>query len=176
MRGDEFNYPTETNLIRSTLVDQSQYGDIDMALYGRVEVLRGADGLNAQTGNPSATVNFIRKRPTYQFQASGDISYGSWDTKRIDVDVSGPLNKAGTVAGRLVAVHEDGNSYIDRYQPTKDIVYGVVEANLTPSTLATVGFSYQKNHSRGAQWGGLPLLDADGSQLSYGVGASMAPK
>ncbi|MDE1179372.1 TonB-dependent receptor [Paraburkholderia sp.] len=157
------------------LIYQSQYGDIDMALYDRVEVLRGADGLNAETGNPSATVNLIRKRPTYQFQASANISYGSWDTKRVDVDISGPLNKAGTVAGRLVAVHEDGNSYIDRYKPSKDIVYGVVEANLTPSTLATVGFSYENNRSQGAEWGGLPLLDANGNQLSYGVGASMAP-
>ncbi|WP_322044250.1 TonB-dependent siderophore receptor [Paraburkholderia sp. J67] len=154
----------------------SQYGDIDMALYDRVEVLRGADGLNAETGNPSATVNFIRKRPTYQFQASGDVSYGSWDTKRFDVDISGPLNKAGTVAGRLVAVHQDGNSYTDRLKPRKDIIYGVVEANLTSSTLATAGFSYESNKLDGASWGGLPLLDANGNPLSYNVGSSMAPK
>ncbi|WP_147432346.1 TonB-dependent siderophore receptor [Pararobbsia silviterrae] len=157
------------------LIYQSQYGDIDMALYDRVEVLRGADGLNAETGNPSATVNLIRKRPTYDFEASGDVSYGSWDTKRIDVDLSGPLNSAGTVAGRLVAVHQDGNSYIDRYEPSKDIVYGVVEANLTPTTVATIGYSYESNRSRGAEWGGLPLLDANGNQMSYSTSASMAP-
>ncbi|QGZ64625.1 TonB-dependent siderophore receptor [Paraburkholderia acidisoli] len=154
----------------------AQYGDIDMAMFDRVEVLRGADGLNAETGNPSATVNFIRKRPTYQFQASGNVSYGSWDTKRVDVDISGPLNKAGTVAGRLVAVHQDGDSFTDRLQPSKDLVYGVVEANLTPSTVATLGFSYEYNRLKGASWGGLPFLDAEGNQLSYGVGTSMAPK
>lgn len=157
------------------LIYQSQYGDIDMALYDRVEVLRGADGLNAQTGNPSATVNFIRKRPTYDFQASGNVSYGSWNTRRVDVDISGPLNKAGTVAGRLVAVHQDGNSYIDRYRPSKDILYGVVEANLTPTTLATAGFSYERNRSKGSQWGGLPLFDANGNQMSYSVKTSLAP-
>ncbi|WP_246793734.1 TonB-dependent siderophore receptor [Burkholderia perseverans] len=154
----------------------AQYGDIDMALYDRVEVLRGADGLNAETGNPSATVNFIRKRPTYQFQASGDVSYGSWDTKRIDVDISGPLNKSGTVAGRLVAVHQDGDSFTDRLKPSKDIVYGVVDVNITPSTLATVGFSYEINRLKGASWGGLPFLDAAGNPLAYDVSASMAPK
>ncbi|MCY0386987.1 TonB-dependent siderophore receptor [Robbsia sp. Bb-Pol-6] len=153
----------------------SQYGDIDMALYDRVEVLRGADGLNAETGNPSATVNFIRKRPTYQFQASGNVSYGSWDTKRVDVDISGPLNKAGTVAGRLVAVHQDGDSYTDRLKPSKDIVYGVVDVNITPGTLATAGYSYEHNRLNGATWGGLPFLDASGKQLSYGVGTSLAP-
>ncbi|WP_170844961.1 TonB-dependent siderophore receptor [Chitinasiproducens palmae] len=157
------------------LIYQSQYGDIEMALYDRVEVLRGADGLNAQTGNPSATVNLIRKRPTYQFQASGNVSYGSWNTKRVEADISGPLNAAGTVAGRLVAVHQDGHSYIDRYKPSKDVLYGVIEASVTPDTLVTLGYSYQRNRSPGAQWGGLPLLDADGRQMSYGVGTSLAP-
>jgi outer membrane receptor for ferric coprogen and ferric-rhodotorulic acid len=41
-----------------------QYGDIDMAMFDRVEIVRGANGLSSSTGNPSATVNFIRKRPT----------------------------------------------------------------------------------------------------------------
>lgn len=153
----------------------AQYGDIDMALFDRVEVLRGADGLNAETGNPSATVNFIRKRPTYQFQASGNVSYGSWDTKRIDVDISGPLNKSGTVAGRLVAVHQDGDSFTDRLKPSKDIVYGVLDFNLTPSTLFTVGGSYEINRLKGSSWGGLPFLDASGNQLSYARSASLAP-
>ncbi|WP_321813989.1 MULTISPECIES: TonB-dependent siderophore receptor [unclassified Paraburkholderia] len=161
--------------VGTPLIYTSQYGDIDMALYDRVEVLRGADGLNAETGNPSATVNFIRKRPTYDFQASGNVSFGSWNTKRVDVDISGPLNKAGTVAGRLVAVHQDGDSYTDRLKPSKDIVYGIVEANLTPSTLATVGFSYEHNRQEGAGWGGLPFFDSTGKQLSYNIGASMAP-
>jgi outer-membrane receptor for ferric coprogen and ferric-rhodotorulic acid len=158
------------------LVYGAQYGDIDMALYDRIEVLRGADGLNAETGNPSATVNFVRKRPTYQFQASGNVSYGSWDTKRVDVDISGPLNKAGTVAGRLVAVHQDGDSFTDRLKPSKDIVYGVVDINVTPTTLVTAGFSYEYNQLKGASWGGLPFLDASGNQLSYGTGTSLAPK
>jgi len=158
------------------LIYTAQYGDLDMAMFDRVEVLRGADGLNAETGNPSATVNFIRKRPTYRFQASANVSYGSWDTKRFDVDISGPLNKAGTVAGRLVAVHQDGNSFTDRLKPSKDLLYGVLDINVTPDTLASVGFSYEYNKLDGASWGGLPFLDASGNPLSYGVGASMAPK
>jgi outer membrane receptor for ferric coprogen and ferric-rhodotorulic acid len=70
-----------------------QYGDIDMAMFDRVEIVRGANGLSSSTGNPSATVNFIRKRPTDDFQASAGLTIGSWNTKRLDVDVSGPLNE-----------------------------------------------------------------------------------
>ncbi|MGV2837360.1 TonB-dependent receptor plug domain-containing protein, partial [Pseudomonas shirazensis] len=36
----------------------------DMAIYDRVEVVRGATGLLSGTGNPSATINLVRKRPT----------------------------------------------------------------------------------------------------------------
>ena len=47
-----------------------QNGDIDTAVYQRVEVLRGANGLMSGTGNPSATVNFVRKRPGDAFEAA----------------------------------------------------------------------------------------------------------
>ncbi|MCT6980900.1 TonB-dependent receptor plug domain-containing protein, partial [Salmonella enterica subsp. enterica serovar Oranienburg] len=51
-----------------------QEGDLDTALYQRVEVLRGANGLLSFTGNPSATINFVRKRPTADFQGSVGLS------------------------------------------------------------------------------------------------------
>jgi outer membrane receptor for ferric coprogen and ferric-rhodotorulic acid len=46
------------------LPDGNVSGGIDTAIYDRVEVVRGANGLMAGAGNPSATVNLIRKRPT----------------------------------------------------------------------------------------------------------------
>ncbi len=152
----------------------TQSGDLDTAMFDRIEVLEGANGLSASTGNPSATVNFIRKRPTYDFQAAAGVTLSSWNTKRIEVDISGPFNEAGTVAGRLVAVHQEGDSYLDRYHPSKDLVYGVVEASLSSSTVATLGYSYQKVHGKGAMWGALPLAYADGSQAQYGVGTNSA--
>jgi len=151
-----------------------QAGDIDTAMYDRIEVLEGANGLSASTGNPSATVNFIRKRPTDEFQASAGLTLSSWNTKRLDADISGPLNEAGTVSGRLVAAHQEGDSYLDRYHPSKDLVYGVVEAKLSNSTVATLGYSYQKVHAKGAMWGALPLTNADGSKAEYGVGTNTA--
>lgn len=149
-----------------------QYGDIDTAMFDRVEIVRGANGLSSSTGNPSATVNFVRKRPTYDFQASAGVKLSSWNTKRVDADVSGALNEAGTVAARVVAAHQEGNSYLDRYKPTKDLFYGVIEANLSSSTLLTVGYSYQKVHGKGAMWGALPLTYSDGTPTNYGVGTS----
>jgi outer membrane receptor for ferric coprogen and ferric-rhodotorulic acid len=154
------------------LTYSAQAGDLDTAMFDRIEVLQGANGLSVSTGNPSATVNFVRKRPTPVFQASAGLTLGSWDSKRIDADISAPFNEEGTLAGRLVVAHQDGNSYLDRYKPNKDLVYGVLEAQLTPSTLATVGYSYQKVDSKGAMWGALPLTNADGSRAEYSVGTN----
>lgn len=152
----------------------AQAGDIDTAMFDRVEVLQGANGLSASTGNPSATVNFVRKRPTPDFQASADVTLSSWDTRRFDADVSGPLNQSGTLSGRIVAAHQEGNSYLDRYEPTKDLFYGVLQADLSSSTVATLGYSYQKVDGKGAMWGALPLTYADGSRAQYRVGTSTA--
>ncbi|WP_287880123.1 TonB-dependent siderophore receptor [Aquitalea sp.] len=151
-----------------------QYGDIDTAMFDRIEIVRGANGLSSSTGNPSATVNFIRKRPTDDFQASAGLTIGSWDTKRLDVDVSGPLNQEGTVTGRVVAAHEDGHSYLDRYKPSRDVFYGVLENKLSDKTVLTLGYSYQKEDGKGAMWGALPMSYSDGSSTNYPVGTSTA--
>jgi outer membrane receptor for ferric coprogen and ferric-rhodotorulic acid len=46
--------------------------------------------------------------PDQDFQATASASYGSWDDKRLEADVSGPLNASGTVTGRLVYANEEG--------------------------------------------------------------------
>ena len=99
----------------------TNYGDLDIALYDRIEILRGANGLIAGTGNPSATINFLRKRPTKDFQAKADVSVGSWDNRRLDADVSSALNADGSVRGRLVAANQHRNSYLDRYSTEKEM-------------------------------------------------------
>ena len=40
----------------------------DMAIYDRVEVLKGATGLLTGAGSLGATINLVRKKPTAQFQ------------------------------------------------------------------------------------------------------------
>lgn len=144
-----------------------QNGDIDTAIYDRIEVVKGANGLTSSMGDPGASVNFIRKRPTREFQAAGGISYGSWNTRRIEGDVSGALNPSGSVRGRLTVAGQDGDSYLDHYSKQKYIISGVLEADLTVSTLLTIGDFEQSNQPRGNNWGALPLLDQNGKQLSY---------
>ncbi|WP_254622212.1 TonB-dependent receptor plug domain-containing protein [Stenotrophomonas sp. GbtcB23] len=82
----------------------------DTSIYERIEIVRGASGLVTGSGNPSATVNMVRKRPTDTFQASTSLSAGSWDYQRGEVDVSGPLTDNGRVRGRFVGAYTDKES------------------------------------------------------------------
>jgi len=151
-----------------------QLGDIDTAFYDRVEVLRGANGLMSSTGNPSATVNFVRKRPTAEFQASAGLTVGSWNNRRLDGDVSSALNDAGTVRGRLVAAVQEKDSWLDRYSLEKNLFSAIVEADLAPGTLLAVGHSEQHNKPKSPMWGALPLYDSEGVETNYERSASTA--
>lgn len=149
-------------------------GDQDTVMFDRVDVVRGANGLMSATGNPSATVNFLRKRPTVPFQASASVTLGSWDKKRVEGDISGALNEAGTVAARIVGAYQDGDSYLDRYAAKRKVFYGVVEAKLTKDTTLSVGHTSQVNDTQGAMWGALPLYYTDLTPTNLPVGYSTA--
>lgn len=150
-------------------------GDLDTAVYDRVEVVRGANGLMTGAGNPSATINFIRKRPTAKTQASAALTLGSWRDKRLEGDLSGPLNADGSVRGRLVAVAQQRESHLDRHRHAKGVLYGIVEADIGENTTLAAGHTQQRNRPKGVMWGALPLQYTDGSATNYDVSTSTSP-
>jgi outer membrane receptor for ferric coprogen and ferric-rhodotorulic acid len=147
-------------------------GQLDTAAFERVEVVRGANGLMTGVGNPSASVNFVRKRPTKDTQIGLGISGGSWDTYRADADMSGSITD--NIRGRFVTAYQDGDSYLDRYEKERGVFYGVVEADLTDNTLFTIGYSRQNDNADSPMWGALPLYYTDGAQTDYDVSTSNA--
>ncbi len=143
----------------------------DLAIYDRVEIVRGATGLLQGTGNPSATINLIRKRPTRAFQASGDLQLGSWSNRRLDADVSGPLS-AG-LRGRVVAAWQDGDDFVRYLGERRQVLYGALEADLGSRTRLNLSANLQ-NSKRGNSWGGLPMY-ADGGDIGLPRSTLMAP-
>ena len=135
----------------------------DMALYDRIEILRGASGLMTGAGDASGALNMVRKKPTRQSQSSVEGRAGSNQQLRGAFDVSGPLNNDGSVRGRLVTVAQDNESDIDHYRHNKQVVYGVVEADLRPGTTVSAGVTHQRNRSKGSlSYLGFPLFYSNG--------------
>ncbi|ETK17986.1 ferripyoverdine receptor [Pseudomonas sp. FH4] len=148
----------------------------DMAIYDRVEILKGATGLLTGAGAPGATLNLIRKKPTRDFKASVELGAGSWDNYRSQVDVSGPLTERGNIRGRAVAAYQDKHSFMERYQRKTSVYFATLEADLDDDTLLTVGVDYQDNDPQGSGWSGSrPLFNTNGDRIdvkrSYNNGA-----
>ena len=149
----------------------------DMALYDRIEVLRGASGLMTGAGDASGAINMVRKKPTAQFQASVEGELGSYDERRAMADIAGPLNEARTVRGRLVTVYEEGDGIIDGYSRDKKVVYGVVEADLSAGTKLTAGVTHQRKRSNGSlSYLGFPLFYSNGAMTDLPRSFSPAAK
>ena len=149
-----------------------QYGANDTALYERVEVQRGAGGLSTATGNPSATINYVRKRPGHERRGDLSVQVGSQDYKRVDLDLSAPLHADSGVYGRLIYANEDKGSYLDHYHTNRNVISGLGSWEPTQNLSISLGYALQDHRARGVLWGALPLTYADGGRIAYDKGAS----
>lgn len=147
----------------------------DTVIYDRIEFVRGATGLMTGVGDPSASINLVRKHAnSSELTGFVDVGVGSWDKKTFTADVSTGLNDSGTVRGRLVGRYQGGESFVDSYEDDKSTLYGVMEADLTDSTLVRVGASYQNNDPKGVTWGVLPGFFSDGTRPDWDVSKTTA--
>lgn len=149
------------------LTSGNNHADEDTAIYDRIEVIRGANGLMTGVGNPSATINFIRKRATGKSELNVIGTLGSWDKKRVELDASVPLTD--NVSARAVLVKQDNESYLDRYQQDKTIAYAFVGWDITSSTYFSISHSHIDNDATGNNWGANPLFYTDGSATDFDV-------
>ncbi|KHA75570.1 membrane protein [Janthinobacterium lividum] len=76
-----------------------------------VEVLKGPASALYGRGEPGGTVNITTKKPKFAPEYSADVSFGSFQTRRAALDLTGPLSD--TIAYRLNAAHEEGHSFRD---------------------------------------------------------------
>ncbi|MBV1810853.1 TonB-dependent siderophore receptor [Pseudomonas viridiflava] len=145
----------------------------DMAIYDRVEVLRGASGLLVGAGQPGGAVNLVRKRPTAENKFSITTRAGSWDQYRVDLDGSGKLNDSGTLRGRMVAAYDDSGSYLDGRDSRTPLLYGIVEADVTDNTTLTMSLRRQEQVINGYSIYGLPRY-SNGQSLGLSRSTNLA--
>ena len=148
--------------------------DADTIIYDRIEVVRGATGLTTGAGDPSGTINMIRKRPTHELAATAGISGGSYDDYYSYVDVGGPLGFDGRLRGRTVLAYRDSKSFRDNYALKREVAYGILEADLTDDTTLAVGYDYQDKQVRGSSWGTTPYWTGTGEKANLGRSTNYA--
>jgi iron complex outermembrane receptor protein len=80
----------------------------DPATAERIEVLKGPSGALFGDIDPGGRVNIVSKTPRFAPRAEAIFTLGSFGTRRVEADVTGPLSS--TLAARIVvaAEHSDG--------------------------------------------------------------------
>ncbi|MFN9471649.1 TonB-dependent siderophore receptor [Acidovorax sp.] len=149
--------------------------EFDTALYERIEVVRGANGILTGVGVPSATINMIRKRPQRELAASVALTAGSWNLYRGELDINAPLNKDGSVRSRLVLAPQKKDSFRDRYSEDKTALLAAIEADVGSSTVVTLGYQRQANEPKAPIWGTIPRFAVDGSPIDLPTSVSFSP-
>lgn len=149
--------PTST----ASFGDPDMLGLEDSALYDRIEVVRGSTGLTNGSGNPSASINYVRKRPTKELTGSFNVQAGTWDNYRSQVDISGALNQDQSVRGRAIAVYSEGGSQQERFARQNAVIYGALDIDLTDQTTLTTAITAQQVKIDDATAHGFPFATHD---------------
>ncbi|SER92031.1 outer-membrane receptor for ferric coprogen and ferric-rhodotorulic acid [Vreelandella subterranea] len=156
--GNQYTIKARGYNIDSFLMDGSPVQDVgsawesagvfDTALLDRIEVLRGPAGILHGSGEPSGTINLVRKRALAESQASVSHSAGTDNAYRGVADVTGSLDNKGRVRGRFVGVYDDRDSFIDRVYSENQIGYGTLEFDLSSETTLSMGVTVQEEEFR----------------------------
>lgn len=143
--------------------DQRQL--MDMALYDRVEIVRGATVLMKGQSEPDGSINAILKRPTSTPQTTFDVLADRWGRIRGSADVSGTLSAAHQVRGRAAAVAERTEGFRQHDKGYNGLLYGVLDKPFGEDgqTKIIAGAYIQRTKDQPALFG-LPAR-ADGSDL-----------
>jgi outer membrane receptor for ferric coprogen and ferric-rhodotorulic acid len=135
----------------------------NLAIFDRVEVVRGATGLITGSGNPSAAINMVRKRPQDAFHMNLTAAAGSWDNYRGEIDMGGPVNAAGTLRVRTIGSYQDSSTFRNGEKIHRGLFHAIAEYDATTSTTIMAGATHQDDFYN-SFWGGLPL-SATGAHL-----------
>ncbi|HKS13035.1 MAG TPA: TonB-dependent siderophore receptor [Pseudomonas sp.] len=149
---------------------------LNMDLYERIDIVRGANGLLGGTGDPSATVNLIRKAPGKTFGGSAYATYGSWDKRRLGADLNLPLTEDGRLRSRFVVTQQDANSFRDNQSERSRAALANFEFDLDDATTLGAGYQYEYNKVVGGGWGAnIPIWYADGSKTDLPRSTNVVP-
>lgn len=118
---------------------------IDTFLLDRPEILGGSAGLLEGAGQPGGMVSRDLKRPLDVLSMEGTVSYGSYDHKRSELDITGPLTPNGGLRGRLVGAVTDTDFFYDHADQTKYSILGSLEVDVTDDTVLRLSALHQKD-------------------------------
>lgn len=97
--------------VDGTLANRGMAPPRDPSTVERIEVLKGPAGAIFGDIDPAGRVNIVTKTPRFAPYASAAITYGSFNTRRLEFDGTNALSD--TIAARIVFAAGDSDGYRD---------------------------------------------------------------
>jgi iron complex outermembrane recepter protein len=91
-------------------------GLTELGAIDRIEVLRGPQGTLFGRNASAGLISIITAKPSFNFGATGEATYGNFDAIRIGGGVTGPIGE--TIAARLDGIYFKRNGFL------KDVISG----------------------------------------------------
>lgn len=140
----------------------------NLAMYDKVEITRGATGLIAGAGDPSAHINLIRKQATSNhLQGDINLTLGTWGHKKAVADIQMPISSNGKIRSRLVISHLNTKSFQEKASHQQSSLYATLDGDIGNNTEVSIGAGLTKSKNQGVSWLGLPLFYRDGSRTNW---------
>ena len=120
----------------------------------RIEILHGPASVLYGEGAVGGAVNIVPKKPSREASLEGRIAYGSDDTRRAALGVTGPISD--TVSGRFDISHNASNGWVDHNGHSESLmVAGALRWDITSDLALTL--AYDEGHQRPVRYYGVPL-------------------
>jgi iron complex outermembrane receptor protein len=112
---------------------------------GRVEALLGPSAVLYGAGSAGGLINMVSKRPEFAFGGEVTASYGTYNRKQGQIDITGPLGD--TVAVRLTAVVRDADMQLDYLPDNRVVVQPSITWRPGVATELTLIGLYQRDYT-----------------------------
>jgi iron complex outermembrane recepter protein len=139
----------------------------DLAVYERIEVVKGPASTLYGAGEAGGFLNRVRKKPLPEPRYQANLTGGSYGLFRSELDATGPLNQSKSIRGRMIAAYERGDSFVNGVKSDVFVLAPSIEADITQTTRLLGQFLYQKD--RFVPNYGTPLLIRDGEFVAPNI-------
>lgn len=112
----------------------------------RIEVVKGPAAVLYGASQPGGFVNVISRRPKPNYSGSVKVTYGSYERRRAEADVTGPLLKDRSLMFRLLGAYEKFDTFRDWENGENTYLNPVLTWKPFKRVAFTVGHEYQESH------------------------------
>lgn len=137
-------YAANSDFYLDGVKDNGQYNR-DTFFLERVEVLKGPSSVMFGRGSTGGVINQVTKQADGQERLEANISYGSYDNKRVTIDAGTALNDVVSV--RLNALWNDSDSFRDQNFTRRHGLAPSIKFQFSDKTDLTLNYLYQKEDS-----------------------------